>query len=99
MNNNQHHLVMAPVCDEYGQGLEIDFDATPLESIIHCTFIEPGILQDSIHQMFTSLGMDAAEAWKYAPNLFNHTRDYILSQLVAHYTNAELVEMRVLTNV
>lgn len=92
-----HQLVMTPVCDEFGHGLEIDFSATPLDSIIHCTFAEPGILQDSIHSMFTSLGMDAAEAWGYVPHLFNHTRDYILSQLSAHYTNTELVEMGLLS--
>ena len=96
MNKQHHSLVMAPVCDEFGHGLEIDFDATPLESLIHCTFVEPGILQDSIHQMFTSLGMDACKAWQYVPNIFNHTRDYILNQLSAHYTNAELVEMKVM---
>lgn len=93
---NNHQLIMTPACDEFGHGLEIDFDATPLESIIHCTFVEPGILQDSIHQMFTSLGMDAGKAWEYVPNIFNLTRDYILSHLSAHYTNAELIEMEVL---
>lgn len=87
---------MSPVSDEFGHGQEIDFDATPLKSIIHCVFVEPGILQDSIHQMFTSLGMDAGKAWQYVPNIFNNTRDYILTQLSAHYSNAELHEMGVL---
>lgn len=76
-------LLIEPVYNEAGEaGLQINFNDTPTLDSIEAVFLNPGILQDAIHDCFTRQGMDEREAWKHTPAVFNCARDHIKSEIL-----------------